>query len=123
VGADDLVIREVGVADTSADDSAAAGAGWDLGELEVGDVDEGGGVLDVVLHEVEEVGATAEELRALGGAGVGEEDGAGAALSVVANLLRSRQSMCSRRASRRVVRESSERDFDSPLTLRVRFRV
>ena len=30
-------------------------------DVEGGDVDEGGGVLDVVLHEVNEVGAAAEE--------------------------------------------------------------
>ena len=38
----------------------------DLGEVEVVDVDERGGVLDVVLHQVDEVGAAAEELGVCG---------------------------------------------------------
>ena len=52
-----------------ADEGAAVGGGY-LSEAEVGDVDEGGGVLDVVLHQVDEVGAAAEELGSAGGDGV-----------------------------------------------------
>ena len=69
VGADGFVVGEVAVADTGADEGRAAGGG-DLGEVEVSDVDEGGGVLDVVLHQVDEVGAAAEELCSVGGDGV-----------------------------------------------------
>ena len=50
---------------SGADGDAAVGLAVDLGEAEVVDVDEGGGVLDAVLHEVDEVGAAAEELCAL----------------------------------------------------------
>ena len=39
-------------------------------EVEVVDVDERGGVLDAVLHQVDEIGASAEELCSVGGDGV-----------------------------------------------------
>ena len=63
-------------------DGDAAGVTSDFVETDVVDVDEGGGMLDVVLHEVDEVGAAAEELGVVsermeggfggGGAFVGE---------------------------------------------------
>ena len=81
VGADDLVVGEVAVADAGADGGGVAGGG-DLSEVEVGDVDEGGGVLDVVLHQVDEVGSAAEELRSAGGDGVDGFVGGGGALVV-----------------------------------------
>ena len=81
VGADGLVVGEVAVADSGADEGGVAGGG-DLGEVEVGDVDEGGGVLDVVPHQVDEVGAAAEELCSAGGDGVDGFIGSGGALVV-----------------------------------------
>ena len=51
-----------------------------LGEAEVVDVDEGGGVLDAVLHQVDEVGAAAEELGSGCGDGVDGVVGGGGAL-------------------------------------------
>ena len=38
------------------------------------DIDEHGGVLDVVLHQVDEIGAAAEELRAAAGDGLNGSD-------------------------------------------------
>ncbi len=51
-----------------------------LSEVEVGDVDEGGGLLDAVLHQVDEVGASAEEFGVFGGDGVEGFVGCGGAL-------------------------------------------
>ena len=67
---------------TPAPMTVSVAGGGDLGEGEVGDVDEGGGVLDVVLHQVDEVGASAEELGSAGGDGVDGFIGSGGALVV-----------------------------------------
>lgn len=63
-GADGLVVREVTVADAGADGRDVPG-GSDVNEVDVSDVDEGSGVLDVVPHQVDEIGAAAEELRSV----------------------------------------------------------
>ncbi len=60
---------------------AAVGRG-DLREVEVSDVDERCGLLDVGLHQVDEVGSAAEELRSAGGDGVDGFVGCGGALVV-----------------------------------------
>ena len=58
-----------------------SGRGGDLEtEIEVSDVDEDGGVFDAVLHEVDEVGASAEELRVGGGDGLEGFSGCGGAM-------------------------------------------
>ena len=75
------MVGEVAVADSGSDGGGVAGRG-DVGEVEVGDVDEGGGVLDVGLHQVDEVGAAAEELRSAGRDGMDGFVGCGGALVV-----------------------------------------
>ena len=54
--------------------------GLDFVEADVVDVDEGGGVLDAVLHEVDEVGAAAEAFGSVCGEGVDGGFGSGGAL-------------------------------------------
>ena len=74
------MVGEVAVADHCADDDAAVGVVVDFDEVEVGDVDQGGGLLDAVLHQVDEIGASAEEFGVLGGDGVEGFVGCGGAL-------------------------------------------
>ncbi len=69
VGDDVGVVGEVGVADGGADGCALRG-GVDLVEADVVYVDEGGGQFYAVLHEVDEIGAAAEELGVVRFAGV-----------------------------------------------------
>ncbi len=64
------MVRQVGVADTCADRGSAICACDDIGELQVSDIDQRGRVLDVVLHQVDQIGSAAEKLRALLSAGV-----------------------------------------------------
>lgn len=73
VAADVGVGGEVAVGDGGADAQAAFGGGLDAVQGEFADVDEAGGPLDAGLHQVDEVGATAEEPCV----GVGGEQGEG----------------------------------------------
>ena len=51
------MVGQVGVADKGSDGDAALGGGGDFAEGEVVDIDKGGGELDAVLHEINEVGS------------------------------------------------------------------
>src|ERR1700690_4307202 len=64
------MIGEVAVADQRANEDASVGRVFDFCEVEAGDVDESARLLDVVLHEIDEVGAAAEKLCAARGDGV-----------------------------------------------------
>ena len=56
------------------------GAAVILREVEVGDVDESGGVRDAVLHQVDEVGASAEEFGVRSRDGLDGVGGGGGAM-------------------------------------------
>ena len=75
-----LVVGEVAIADERSDEQAAVWGFGYLSEFEVGDVDEGGGLFDSVLHQVDKVGASAEEFGAFCGYGVEGFVGCGGAL-------------------------------------------
>ena len=76
------MVGQVAVADGGSDGGDAVGGAGDFGEMEVVDVDEGGGMLDAGAHEVDEVGAAAEELGSVGGDGMDGCVGGGGALVV-----------------------------------------
>jgi hypothetical protein len=62
--ADALVAGQIRVGDGRADAQASVSCVFDLGKRQARDVDQVSGRLDFDLHQVEQVGATGDELRA-----------------------------------------------------------